>query len=369
MRALLIPLVLTACLGSATPPPSGSSANTQGASNTLLVDVLDVGQGDAILLRTSEGKVALIDGGPSGEPLLAGLRERKIDHIDLMIATHPHSDHIGGLDEALAKWPVSVFIDSGDVHTTASYDRLMAAVEDEGLRYQTAAVGDVINLGSEVRIELMGPPSPRLKEGESRSHLNANSVIARVTHGSSCFLFTGDAELETEERLLHDKIAPCGVLKVAHHGSAYATSDAWLAAVQPQIALISAGKDNSYGHPAPSTLARLKAAGVTVYRTDTMGSIQLESDGSQVTVHVGDKNATVAASTPAPEPREAGGVNINTASTAELEQLPGIGPSKATAIVTYREANGPFASCDALEAVSGIGPATLERLRPQCRTR
>ena len=336
--------------------------------STLLVDVLDVGQGDAILLRSSEGKVVLIDGGTGAEPLISELKARKLSRIDLMIATHPHSDHIGGLDDVFEEYRVGMFIDSGDTHTSRAYERLMDAVESEGARYMTAASGKSFNLGEDVKIELLGPPTPRLEEGDSRSHLNANSVIARVTHGNNCFLFTGDAEDETEERLLREQIAPCAVLKVAHHGSSHSTSQAWLDAVQPTTALISVGEGNSYGHPTDETLGRLKAAGAAIYRTDIHGTIQLESNGASVSVRTGGETANTP---PRTVPRVVGGdkVDINSASADALDALPGIGPKYAQAIVDHRRAHGPFASCDDLTKISGIGAKTVDKVRPRCTAR
>ena len=347
--------------------PGNTSAGRTSGVGQLYVDVLDVGQGDAILLRSSEGKVALIDGGTGGEKLLAQLAEREIEHINLMIATHPHSDHIGGLDDVIEKYSVGMYVDSGDVHSTSTYSRLMRAVEDRSLRYQSAEVGDRFNLGRNVQIEILGPQKPMVPEGGSRSYLNSNSVIARVTHGSNCFLLTGDAEADTEERMLAEGLSPCNVLKVAHHGGSHSSTAAWLQAVQPSIALISVGEGNTYGHPAKETLERLKAIGADVYRTDTMGAIQVQSDGAQVSVP--RRPALSIATAPSPAPSVGDRININTASAEMLDELPGIGPSKAEAIIVRRQAEGAFSSCEELEQISGIGNKTVTQLLPNCTTR
>jgi comEA protein len=204
-------------------------------------------------------------------------------------------------------------------------------------------------------------------EGGSRSYLNSNSVIARVTHGSNCFLLTGDAEADTEERMLAEGLSSCNVLKVAHHGGSHSSTAAWLRAVQPSIALISVGEGNTYGHPAKETLERLKAIGADVYRTDTMGAIQVQSDGARVSVP--RRPALSIATAPSPAPSVGDRININTASAEMLDELPGIGPSKAEAIIVHRQASGAFSSCEELEQISGIGNKTVTQLLPNCTTR
>lgn len=368
-------LLLTCCVDlSQTDPTPNNTARVEPTSGNpspgvgqLFVDILDVGQGDAILLRSSEGKVALIDGGTGGDKLLAQLAERQIEHINLMIATHPHSDHIGGLDDVIQNHSIGMYIDSGDVHTTSRYDRLMRTVEEHALRYQTAEAGDRFNLGRNIQVEILGPQKPMVPEGGSRSYLNSNSVIARVTHGSNCFMFTGDAEADTEARMLSAGLSPCNVLKVAHHGGSHSTGEAWLKAVQPKIALISVGEGNTYGHPAPETLARLRSVGAAIYRTDTMGAIQVQSDGMRVTVP--DQPAFDIATQPGLSASVGDRININTAGAELLEELPGIGPSRAEAIIVHRLARGKFSSCEELELIAGIGEKTVSELLPHCTTR
>jgi len=345
-----------------------------GLAGTLQVDVLDVGQGDAILIRTPADRNILIDGGTGGvelEPLLRGLG---VSSLAMIIATHPHADHIGGLDEIITSMPPKVFVDNGQTHSTATYRTLMEAVESQDVQYATATNGWSKELDDGIVIEFLGPPSPNITG--SRSDLNSNSVIARLTHGDQCFLFTGDAEEPTESILRQRGIEPCNVLKVAHHGSAHSTTREWLRAVQPEIALISCGASNRYGHPAEETLDRLASSGALTYRTDLHGTIHLESDGSSVTVTT-ETNATVEAPRtilsdavvprhydPSPAPDPSGLINLNKASESELDTLPGIGPSKASAIIEYRMKYGAFTDIEQLDNVPGIGPATMSKVRP-----
>ena len=360
------------------------------AAGTMQVDMLDVGQGDAILVRTPAGRSILIDGGTGGDDVVPMLRALGVESLTMIIATHPHADHIGGLDEVIAEFPPKAFFDSGQTHTTATYAKLMEQVESQGLAYFTAEAGWSRELDDGIVIEFLGPPSPTING--SRSDLNSNSVITRITHGEQCFLFTGDAEEPTERLLLQRGIEACEVLKVAHHGSAHSTTREWLWAIEPEIALISCGEGNRYGHPAEETLDRLSSAGATIYRTDLLGTVHLESDGESITVTaergtlpntpepqvyhpleisspeppVQTITATTAAATAstASTADPAGLININKASQSELEGLPGIGEKKAAAIIEYRMSMGAFTDIEQLDNVPGIGPKTMEKIRP-----
>ena len=350
-------------------------------AGTLQVDVLDVGQGDSILIRTPAGKSILIDAGTGGDDVPPMLRELGVESLSMIIASHPHADHIGGLDEVVEAFPPKVYIDNGMTHTTAAYETLMQAVEQSGASYATAESGWSRTLDDGIVIEFLGPPDPVLTG--TRSDHNSNSVITRITHGSQCFLFTGDAEEPTEHLLRQRGIEPCNVLKVAHHGSAHSTTDSWLRSVQPEIALISCGESNRYGHPAEETLSRIESSGAEIFRTDLNGRIHLESDGEKVIVTTervagqsqaasthGDASMEAATSItinvapPQTTNDDAGLVNINKATMSELDALPGIGPSKAAAILEYRGSHGAFTSIEQLDHVPGIGPATMAKLRP-----
>lgn len=258
-------------------------------AGTLTIDVLDVGQGDGIVLRSPAGKVVLIDAGEEREDVARQLSALGVDKIALAVATHAHADHIGGMAAVLARFPVGLYIDNGLPHTTATYEGVMDQVEQRGIPYKPAREGQVYTLDDGIRIEVLNPPATPIRG--TRSDLNANSVVLRVTHGEDCLLFTGDSEADTERRLIAAGIGPCEVLKVAHHGSGHSSTAAWLSAVKPEIALISAGVDNSYGHPDPEALSRLKAAGARIYRTDLQQGLRLESTGSGVKVSTGVKLA------------------------------------------------------------------------------
>ncbi len=366
----------------------------------LRVDVLDVGQGDSILIRTPANKIILIDAGESSGHVADQLKAQGVDHLDLVIATHPHADHIGGMAEVLKDYPTKLYVDNGLPHTTQTYADVMSEVESKNISYKAGIRGTVYNLDDGAKLEILFPNGTPLTG--TRSDLNANSVVTRLTHGTDCFYFSGDSEAPTEEALLAEGLAQCDVLKVAHHGSQYSTTPAFLAAVKPKIALISCGIGNRYHHPGPDTVERLRADGDAIYRTDESGQITVISSGHGVTVKTAHAPVAVPGTpapwyptgtgpvattggmavpaapsapisttssgsapiaTPTPPSSPGALVDINTADLAGLEALPGIGPSKAAAILAYRADHGAFVSVDDLDNVSGIGPATMASLR------
>lgn len=330
--------------------------STAAASERLLeVHFLDVGQGDAAFVRSPSGKTVLIDAGPpEGGPVIRGyLRERKVTGLDLVLASHPHLDHVGGLVEVMRHHRPRVLLDAGFSHTTRTYERLLEWLEAEKISVRTARGGRTITIEPEIILELLGPDEPFLSG--TRSDANSNSIVARLVYREVSFLFTGDAENETEQRLLESgRVLHSTVLKVAHHGSRHSTSDRWLTAVRPTYAVVSAGRGNTYGHPTPQTLNRLANRGTRVFRTDRDGHVTASTDGR--TIH------WRASSAPESDP-EAARIDLNTASAEALMTLPGIGPTLAERIVEERSRRGPFRSVDALTRVKGVGRATVERVR------
>jgi competence protein ComEC len=286
-------------------------------SGELQVRVLDVGpvEGDSILIISPTGKSVLIDAGDAGKGkvVLEALKQSKVERLDYFIATHPHPDHMGGADEVMNGIKVGTVIDNGvDLSTpaptppassrrgkpakplppppkkkgktvTGFYDEYAAALKQSGAQYEKAQPGKKYDLGGGAFLTVLAPSEPfftadQLKAGGNEP--NANSIVLRLDYGDFSMLFTGDAEMQTEQRLLSkDLDLKAKIIKIAHHGSKYASTQDFLTRVQPEIAIISDGAWNRYGHPSQSTLDRIKAANAKVFRTDLQGEIVIKTKG------------------------------------------------------------------------------------------
>lgn len=260
------------------PARSHEAAN----SGDLRIYFLDVGQGDASLIRYHD-TVILIDAGEvdQGDQVVHDLRKLGVDHIDLLVASHPHSDHIGGMQEVLDAFPVDKVLDSGLPHTSMLYERFLETVNRKGIRYMIAEQGQKIDLNPSLSILILSPPKERL-EGD----LNTNSIVLKISHARISFLFTGDAGAVAENELIRAGYSPeAQILKVAHHGSSDASSATFLSRVRPEVAVISLSRDNPYGYPHRETLDALQtAAGPSIFRTDRDGTVLIQSNGTTYSV-------------------------------------------------------------------------------------
>ena len=257
----------------------------------LRLHVIDVGQGDAILLQAPGGKTALIDTGPAGarRTLLDYLRTHNVRRIDLLIHSHAHADHVGNTPAVLRNFEVGAVLDPGYAHPAKAYARALSAIEASKIPMKRARRGRTIRMGPHVRLKILGPEEPFLRQ--TRSDVNANSVVLRIDFEDVRILLTGDAEHETEQRLLQHGKAPlrAQVLKIAHHGSRFASKRPFLAAVAPTLALVSAGRENAYGHPHKGTIKRLSARGTAVAITGRDGHLVLETDGRALRLYRGER--------------------------------------------------------------------------------
>jgi beta-lactamase superfamily II metal-dependent hydrolase len=263
----------------------GTTAHAAPSPAPLRIDFVAVGQGDAALVTSPTGKTVLIDGGPkeAGPALIALLRARHAQAIDLVLLTHRHEDHLGGLIEVIRAFPVRLFMDAPFRHDSEVYQRLLETLRDRRVAVRNAERGRTIDVGGGATITLLGPPDPPI--AHSRSDVNANSVVVRLDYRSVGVLFAADAEPQTERWLLASSARlPAQVLKVAHHGGRYSSTARFLRAVAPQAAVISVGAVNGYGHPTPETLSRLERQRSSIYRTDQDGTVTLETDGTRIQV-------------------------------------------------------------------------------------
>jgi len=251
-------------------------AEQKAGERLLRVHFIDVGQGDCELIQCPNGKTILIDGGKIWcYPFLVEyLRQAGVKKIDLLIVSHPHGDHYGGLIKILKIFPVVTLLVSGKEDTTEHYQRYLETVKSlKSIKFKLARVGDVYSFG-DVKM-LIVHPSSRLLDSP-----NNCSIIAKVSYGRESFLFTGDAEEEAEhEAMSRGYNLKSTILKVGHHGSRTSTNPGFLARVSPREAVICVGKDNYYGHPKPEILRRLKSRGIKIYRTDQDGTVLYLSNG------------------------------------------------------------------------------------------
>jgi len=254
----------------------------------LHVSFLDVGQGDAILIQTPNGQDILIDGGPDPQKINLELGESLPfwdRTIDLVVCTQPQADHVTGLVEVLLRYKVKQVLEPGVSYNSSIYQEWLRLVEDKGIEYNIARAGQEVDLGNGIKMEVLNPPAT-LYEGTSHD-VDNNGVVLKLTWGKVSFLFTADIREEAEFELIGQRAnLKSTVLKVAHHGSKTSTTSQFLAAVDPEVAVISVGADNTFGHPSPEVMERLidRLGEDNVYRTDEDGTVELITDGDRLWV-------------------------------------------------------------------------------------
>ena len=267
---------------SETTAQSGQETAGVSESGSFTIHFIDVGQADSALV-TCDGHSMLIDGGNADDSnLVYSVLQRETDgHLDYVVGTHAHEDHIGGLSGAFEADTADVTFCPVTEYDSKAFRNFKTRADERGGGITIPAVGDTFTLG-EASVTVVAVNSVP-------EDTNNTSIVIRIVYGDTSFLFTADAEQETEEKILESgQDIESTVLKVGHHGSSTSTSQAFLDAVSPTYAVISCGKDNSYGHPHSETLAKLASAGVEVLRTDELGDIYCTSDGTEVTFSYGE---------------------------------------------------------------------------------
>ena len=274
-------------------PETDSSAAADGGTESagsvsnegyLRVHFIDVGQGDSILIQAGE-QAMLVDAGTneSGSVVTEYLRSLNITKLDYLIGTHPHEDHIGGLDDVIHSFDIGTVIMPNVSHTTQTYEDVLDALLEKNLTVTAPHPGDSYSIG-DASFTVLSPSAEIAEQAAENDDLNNLSVGIRLVYGSNAFVLCGDAESDSEEAMVESGLdLKADVLKAGHHGSSTSTSDAFLAAVDPDYAVISCGKDNSYGHPHQETMGKLNAADISIFRTDEQGTVVAVSDGSSIT--------------------------------------------------------------------------------------
>ncbi len=280
IKLLVLGLLLFACLVSIL------ILVHENRNNILKVAFLNIGQGDAILIEAPSGNQVLIDGGPGRSVLreLGKVLPFYDRRIDVVLATHPDADHIGGLPDVLEKYKVDLYIESGANHDTKLFENLNSKIEklslsagETGIKKLEARKGMIIDLGRGAKLEILFPVVD-----PSEMESNTASIVARLVYGESEFLLTGDSPIAIENYLVNyvgSQSLQSDVLKAGHHGSRTSTSASFVSAVSPQFVVISAGKENKYGHPHQEVLDIVNNFGAKILRTDLSGRIIFESDG------------------------------------------------------------------------------------------
>lgn len=252
----------------------------EGGSEDLEVHYIDVGQGDSILIKGKD-KNMLIDAGSNSyrDFLIDYIEAQNIDRLDYVVATHPHEDHIGSMDEVIDYFNVENIIMPDVVHTSRAFENLIDSIDRNNLSITLAKPGDRYDLNGAQAI-ILAPI------GENYSGLNNYSVVIKLVNGENSFLFTGDAESISENEMLNrnTNILDSHALKLGHHGSSSSTTEDFFKAVSPDYAIISAGYENSYGHPHWEIIERLESNNIEYYRTDLDGTIVIRSDGQKISI-------------------------------------------------------------------------------------
>lgn len=279
---------LTGCMAA----PASDAPSKQTAQGEIKVKVLNIGQGDSILIQTGE-KTVLVDTSDVDErdKLRAELKKADVRKIDTIILTHPHADHIGGMDVLLNEYPVGMVYDNGMPSTSKLFLGYVKKLKEKKIERKGLVAGDRVDLGGGAVFEVLGPSAQLVKEGNVKGYKhdpNNESVVGRLVFGNFSMMLTGDAEKKEEQAILAADSAhvKSTILKAGHHGSKTSSTADFLRAVQPEAALISCGVNNDYGHPHKETMKKYHALKIPIYVTAENGTITVTSDGKTYNISV-----------------------------------------------------------------------------------
>lgn len=347
------------------------------ALSDLKVHYIDVGQADATLFQYSDvgqDYTILFDTGDwRGNEVVDYLHSQNVSSIDLVVVSHPDADHIGQLDQVMNTFDVGEVWLSGNESSSETFQRGIEAVINSGADFHEPRTGEEYEIGP-LEIDVLYPESISGKSNEE-------SVSLLFTYGSTKFLFTGDAARSDELKMMNSGIdIQADILQLGHHGSNTSSDPAFIDAVNPSVAIYSAGSDNSYGHPSAEVVSLIESTGIKLYGTDVHGTVVVTSDGENYnietnkdgTVSPGNTASTTQAESKVEEepntdansseaPEDSSCININTASLEEVQRIIHIGPARAQNVIDSR----PFQSVDDLDRINGIGPARITDIKSE----
>ncbi len=257
-----------------------NTTNTQVTSlSNMKIHYIDVGQGDSELIQV-DNKNILIDAGCNDSKALNYLKSIGINKLDYVIATHPHEDHIGGMTSVINNFEIGEFYAPKVNHTTKTFENMINALQNKGIKLTAPVVGDTLNVG-DATLQFLAPNSAKYED------MNNYSIACKLKYGNTSYVFMGDAEALSEGEILAKQLdISANVLKLGHHGSHSSTSQAFLDKVNPRYAIVSCGKNNDYGHPHKETIDKLNKKGIDILRTDVSGTIVSTSNGNDIKFNV-----------------------------------------------------------------------------------
>lgn len=324
------------------------------ARKELTVHFIDVGQGDATLFKGPDFTILIDAGRHDSKDVTPYLQKQGVSDIDLMILTHPHSDHIGQADIILEELNVKEIWMSGDEHSTQVFERILDAILERDVEYLEPRAGESYQVGSAL-VEVVNP-------FELTGNLHEGSISVRISYLDIKFLFTGDAEQKTEAEMIgrrHDLQAD--IFQLGHHGSSTSNTKDFLKKVQPDVAIYSTKENNSYGHPDQEIVTRINNLGIDLYGTDIHGTIIITTDGKQYTVSTTKSGTITTASETEAVETSNDCININTASEEELEKIIHLSTTRIAELIQFR----PFSSIDELTQINGISTLRLADIKEQ----